>query len=793
VVRRVLILGLVAAVAVVVGFGAGALPARAGAITAYADSSNCGILGAYTNTYDFSLSNWSTGCNPLEISDGNETLYPDNSYAQLISYAPAGIAITSASVSGAFADGGPAGSNWWVGSVWSGGGHTWPRGSDGSFVDQFGGGSSYWGMQMWCLNSLCGGASMWAAGVTLNAVEYQGPAMTAEDGGNIWYQGSYYGSNYVWNPPGDPWPLTLSATDPSGVCQFGAFVDNREINSPVSPRNQYAWQQCPNPNVWTPSSGAQIDTRTYLPGDGDIPLTIQATNAANVTSSLTETVNVDNDPVDVALTTPDDPNPSVWVNHGVTVDANASTGPSGLQALSCGVDGGSDSSYPASGVSVDGDGIHTVRCTATNNAVDPQGEPNSGSSSETIQIDEAPPAVGFEPQNPADPTQLAVDTSDSESGVAGGSIEMAPVGTQNWTSLPTSTDGQHLLARFNDASLRGPYVFRATSCDAVGNCAATSESLAMPLRLAARSDVSFQKIDSPAKIVRERVLVGWHYKRERRHGKVRRVRVGGHYRSIRVVIKRNAACATKRVKTGRHRWRELRACRRLKIHVVSSKRVGYGKPVTLHGLLITAQGAPLADAPVRIVAAPDNGLEQFAPVTVATTASDGTWSVTLPAGPSRIIKAIYAGSAYVLPVSGKVNVIVPAKIGISITPHRVPWANFIEVRGHLNGGHVPPDGVALRFLVRYPHSKRPTSLLPLRTNSRGQFAFTWSYNGGHGVATYPMSIATTATESDYPFDAARSRAIAVTFGVPTPARDRTERHHKRGGRWAKHHQGQRGK
>ena len=36
---------------------------------------------------------------------------------------------------------------------------------------------------------------------------------------------------------------------------------------------------------------------------------------------MSETLNVDNDPVSVSLSTPNDPNPTVWVNHAVTVDA----------------------------------------------------------------------------------------------------------------------------------------------------------------------------------------------------------------------------------------------------------------------------------------------------------------------------------------------------------------------------------------------------------------------------------------------------------------------------------------
>ena len=68
----------------------------------------------------------------------------------------------------------------------------------------------------------------------------------------------------------------------------------------------------------------------------------------------------------------------------------------------------------------------------------PEGNHNSGTSSVTIHIDETPPSISLEPQNPNDPTGLVVDTSDTQSGVGGGSIEMAPAGSGSWTSLPTT-------------------------------------------------------------------------------------------------------------------------------------------------------------------------------------------------------------------------------------------------------------------------------------------------------------------------------------------------------------------
>ena len=209
---------------------------------------------------------------------------------------------------------------------------------------------------------------------------------------------------------------------------------------------------------------------------------------------MSETLNVDNDPVGVSLSTPDDPNPTVWVNHPVTVDATPSTGPSGLGGMNCGVNGAATQSYPAGGLTVNGDGVKSVSCTAWNNAVDPQGDHNVGTSSVTVHIDEAPPVVSLEPANPNDPTGVVADASDSESGVAGGSIDMAPAGTSSWTALPTTFTGSQLVAHFDDAGLHGLYAFQVRSCDNVGNCASANRTVMLPVRTQAVSEVNIGQL-----------------------------------------------------------------------------------------------------------------------------------------------------------------------------------------------------------------------------------------------------------------------------------------------------------
>ena len=147
----------------------------------------------------------------------------------------------------------------------------------------------------------------------------------------------------------------------------------------------------------------------------------------------------------------------------------------------------------------------------------------------------------------------------------------------------------------------------------------------------------------------------------------------------------------------------------------------------------------------------------------------------MPAGPSRLIDAVYGGSSTTLPATGQVTLTVPARIQLSITPRILPWSGSITLRGQLEGGYVPSDGVALRLLVRYPGSRSKSGLLAFRTNAAGAFAITWSYHAGISVLTLPFWVASNSNESDYPFASSQSAGISVTFGKATPRHRRRHR------------------
>jgi hypothetical protein len=268
-----------------------------------------------------------------------------------------------------------------------------------------------------------------------------------------------------------------------------------------------------------------------------------------------------------------------------------------------------------------------------------------------------------------------------------------------------------------------------------------------------------------------------HGKRVRVRGPARRVRrrvrkchARTVVRTVRVILKRHGKPV---LRHGKPVYVRRRVRRVLLPHAVyePSRRIGHGRSTTVNGFLALSDGTALAGAPVGVYSSPDDNAPRFRLMRTVVTDASGRWSAKVGAGPSRLIEAIYPGSGTTEPAtSSTVQLIVPAKIALSISPRVAPWSSKITIRGRLVGGFVPADGVALRLRVPYPGGKFLQE--PFRTNKHGRFRFQWTYGSGRGVVSYGFVVATTATESDYPWAAATSRSVRVTFGRATPRRHR---------------------
>ena len=106
--------------------------------------------------------------------------------------------------------------------------------------------SNYWGFAIICGWASCSNpASIFLDSVTLTATENQGPGLLALGANNLWYQANHY----IWNPAGDPWPITLAATDPSGVCKMLAIVNSSELPGSLGDAEHVAVAAVPRSDV----------------------------------------------------------------------------------------------------------------------------------------------------------------------------------------------------------------------------------------------------------------------------------------------------------------------------------------------------------------------------------------------------------------------------------------------------------------------------------------------------------------------------------------------------------------
>ncbi|MFL5865129.1 MAG: hypothetical protein ACJ780_30925, partial [Solirubrobacteraceae bacterium] len=406
-------------------------------------------------------------------------------------------------------------------------------------------------------------------------------------------------------------------------------------------------------------------------------------------------INVDNETPSVSLSSPPDTASASGTQY---VTAAASSGPSGVAAIYCSVDGSSIQSYPGATaqIPVVGIGSHQVACFARNHA-------------------------------------------ENASGVA--------------ASSPTATLG---------LSIRQPTA-----------AAITFARIANALRC--RTAIEVVKVAGRVHTVRrhgQRVRVRGPARRVRR--RVRKCHARMVIRTVRVILRRHGKPVSRH---GKPVYVKRRVRLVLLPHAVDepTRRIGHGKSTTVNGFLGLADGTALGGQTVTLYASPDDNAPRFRLMRTVTTDAYGDWVAKVPAGPSRLIEAAYAGSATTEPTtSSTVELTVPAKIDLSITPRALPWSRKITIRGRLVGGYVPGDGVALRLRVPYPDGKFLQQ--PFRTNRHGRFRFQWTYGSGQGVVSYRFAVATTATESDYPWAAAVSRAVSVTFGRATP---RSQGRHRR--------------
>jgi hypothetical protein len=181
---------------------------------------------------------------------------------------------------------------------------------------------------------------------------------------------------------------------------------------------------------------------------------------------------------------------------------------------------------------------------------------------------------------------------------------------------------------------------------------------------------------------------------------------------------------------------------------------------SVNGWVGTVNGNALAGVPVRVMTAPDDGSPRFTQAAVVTSAANGGWTARLPAGPSRLVQAVYDGAATVEPAaSAPANVIVPASLAMRIRPRATHWGSTITIRGQVRGGYVPAAGELVILHVGWRGGS--TEIGHLYTDRKGRFRTRYTFLRGNGTVTYRL-WASSARETDYPYVPSRSRKVSVS-------------------------------
>jgi hypothetical protein len=176
------------------------------------------------------------------------------------------------------------------------------------------------------------------------------------------------------------------------------------------------------------------------------------------------------------------------------------------------------------------------------------------------------------------------------------------------------------------------------------------------------------------------------------------------------------------------------------------------------GTLREPTGAPVAAARLELRQQASSTGAPMRAIASTTTNGAGEWSFVVPRGPSRVLlvafrsHALDAGYAAQLEYHERVF----ADIGLK-APRRVRVGVPFDFRGELAGGYIPPERSTIQIEIFF--SGRWRTIETLRTNSRGRFAYRYTFSTGAGSA-YRFRASIQYSRA-YPFLASASRSVRV--------------------------------
>jgi 5-hydroxyisourate hydrolase-like protein (transthyretin family) len=341
-------------------------------------------------------------------------------------------------------------------------------------------------------------------------------------------------------------------------------------------------------------------------------------------------------------------------------------------------------------------------------------EPANASVPVILRHDPDPPALGFEPSQPSDPTAVSVRVTDETSGLAGGQIELSREGSGSWHTLATQSGDGRLVSRIDDASFApGVYLLRATARDQAGNQNSTDKRLdgtQMRISLPLRASTVLRAGVVKSRIARRTV---------RRRGKRRLVP---------------------------HRVEVLRP----------SARVRFGSDTPVRGVLQDTNGQPIPGAEIHVFSRSATVQEHL--VSVVNTDAQGRYSYMARGDSSHTLRFVYNGTAVTLPTQQEVTLLVRAASSIRVNRRRLLNGQAVRFAGRLQSLPTPPAGKLVELQVVL--SGRWQTFRTTTTDAEGHWRVEYRFRRSCGLLRYRFRTRLPA-EAGYTFEAGRTRVVTV--------------------------------
>jgi hypothetical protein len=176
--------------------------------------------------------------------------------------------------------------------------------------------------------------------------------------------------------------------------------------------------------------------------------------------------------------------------------------------------------------------------------------------------------------------------------------------------------------------------------------------------------------------------------------------------------------------------------------------VKFGKRVPISGRLLAPGGTPIANAILEVQSRTAVPGAAVAAAGKVVTGSDGRFTYTAPAGPSRVVRIAYRSHVgdNSFADTSDVTLLVSAGVTIKATPRKVRNRHATIFRGRLLGKPISKRGVVVDLQVFFRHKWR-TFGAP-RTTRAGKYKFKYRFMAGSATWKFRARV---RRESSYPY------------------------------------------